>query len=124
MFPRKLVYVQVHKGYMIARVVGEGQSIQVQCAGLSHPRTLMGDFHAVADGFQSIRRQLDLGPFSFQKPGALIHLVPIYEGDYTNVELRGFREAAEELRPYRAVVHSGGNPLGDDDAKHLFAKAD
>ncbi len=107
---------------MLARIVGVVQSIQVQCAGLTHPRTLMGDYHAVADGFQSIRRQLNLGPLSFQKPGALIHLIPRYEGDYTNVEIRGFREAAEELRPFRTVIHSGGEPLDDDNAKRVFAE--
>lgn len=122
MFPRKLVYVQVQKGYMVARIVGDGESIRVQCAGLNHPRTLMGDYHVVADGFQSIRRQLDVGPFSFQKLGALIHLVPTYDGGYTNVEIRGFQEAAEELRPHRSVVHVGGDPLDDDSAKRMFAE--
>lgn len=108
---------------MVARIVGDGEAIQVQCAGLNHPRTLMGDYHAVADGFQSIRRQVSVGPLSFQKPGALIHLVPIYDGDYyTNVEIRGFQEAAEEMRPYRSVVHTGGDPLDDDSPKRVFAE--
>ncbi|MEO0364347.1 MAG: hypothetical protein AAF265_02520 [Pseudomonadota bacterium] len=107
---------------MVARIVGDGESIQVQCAGLNHPRTLMGDYHAVADGFQSIRRQLDVGLFNLQKPGALIHLVPTYDGGYTNVEIRGFEEAAEEVRPYKSVVHIGGDLLDDDSAKRVFAE--
>ena len=64
-----------------------------QCAGLDHPRTLMGDFQSVADSFTAAFKEL-YPALRVYKPRVLIHLIPEFEGGYTNVELRAFNEAA------------------------------
>lgn len=93
MLKRPLIYIQVQRGYFIAKRVGTDRRVHKSCAGLEHPRTLMGDFQVVADCFKSAFGELCPGIRLF-KPRALVHLIPAVEGGYTNVELRAFREAA------------------------------
>lgn len=92
---RKLIYIQVHPGYFIARVHGGGESIRRECAGLSHPRTPAGDFHAIRKQLQVIVRELSTPMMKVIKPHALVHLVQGIDGGYTNIELRAFKEAIE-----------------------------
>jgi hypothetical protein len=93
MFKRPLIYVQVHRGHFIAKRIGSDRVVRKSCAGLDHPRTLMGDFQVVADGFSSAYKEL-YPAVRFFKPRALVHLIPVFEGGYTNVELRAFNEAS------------------------------
>ena len=93
MFKRPLIYIQVQRGHFIAKRVGTDQSVRKSCAGLDHPRTLMGDFQAVAVSFKSAFKELYPG-LRLLKPRAVVHLIPAVEGGYTNVELRAFNEAA------------------------------
>ena len=91
---RPLIYIQVHQGYFIAKRIDTGRSVRKDCAGLAHPRTLMGDFHSVQESFAGAVKEL-LPRLRFLKPRGLVHLVPTYEGGYTNVETRAFKEAGE-----------------------------
>ena len=93
MFKRPLIYIQVQHGYFTAKRVGADRIVRKQCVGLDHPRTLMGDFPAVADSFKSAFKEL-CPRMWLVKPRALVHLIPEAEGGYTNVELRAFNEAA------------------------------
>lgn len=93
MFKRPLIYVQVHRGHFIAKRVGSDRVVRKNCSGLDHPRTLMGDFPEIADSFSSAFKEL-YPAGRFFKPKALVHLMPVYEGGYTNVELRAFNEAS------------------------------
>lgn len=91
---RPLIYLQIHRGHFTARRIGNGKVVSMKCAGLDHPRTLMGDIHSVESSFASAIKQL-LPRFSLLKPRGLLHLVPVYEGGYTNVETRAFKEAGD-----------------------------
>ena len=91
---RPLIYIQVYRGYFIAKHLGNGKSVRKECVGLEHPRTLMGDFHKVQESFAVALKEL-LPWINFLKPKGLVHLMPIYEGGYTNVETRAFKEAGE-----------------------------
>ncbi len=93
MFKRPFIYIKVHRGYFIAMRVGTDRSVRKQCAALEHPRTLMGDFQAIADSFKGAFKEL-YPSMRFLKPRALVHLIPEADGGYTNVELRAFNEAA------------------------------
>lgn len=94
MFKRPLIYVQVQPGHFTARRVGSDRSIRRECAGLKHPRTLMGDFESVQKAFAAAFQELCPWGRLF-KPRALVHLPSTCEGGHTNVELRAFKEAAE-----------------------------
>jgi len=93
MLKRPLIYIQVQPGHYIARRVDNGRSIRKECTGLSHPRTLMGDFESVLKSFTAVFKELCPWGWLF-KPRALIHLPTSCEGGYTNVEIRAIKEAA------------------------------
>jgi hypothetical protein len=60
-----------------------------------HPRTLFGEFDPIQQALASGLRELNAFRFGFLEPRGLIHLVPHFDGGYTQVELRAFREAGE-----------------------------
>jgi hypothetical protein len=91
---RPLIYIQVHRGYFVAKHLGTGKAVRRECAELTHPRTLMGNFHEVQESFSSALKEL-LPRMNLLKPKGLVHLVPAFEGGYTNVETRAFKEAGE-----------------------------
>src|SRR5687768_13131255 len=91
---RPLIYIQVHRGHFIAKRIGNGKAVRKECAGLEHPRTLMGDITKVEEAFSAALKEL-LPPINLIRPKGLVHLLPVYEGGYTNVELRAFKEAGE-----------------------------
>ena len=91
---RQLIYIQVHRGHFIAKNLGTGKTVRRECAALAHPRTVMGDFEAIAAAFKAALKEL-LPTINLLKPKGLIHLIPQLEGGYTNVELRAFKEAGE-----------------------------
>jgi hypothetical protein len=91
---RPMIYIQVHRGHFVAKHIGNGKTTRKECAALNHPRTLMGDFNGVQEAFAAAIKEL-VPPVRLLKPKGLIHLVPVYEGGYTNVELRAFKEAGE-----------------------------
>lgn len=91
---RPLIYIQVHRGHFVAKHLGTGKTVRMECAGLNHPRTLMGDFHEVQESFSAALKEL-LPKLNLLKPKGLVHLVPVFDGGYTNVETRAFKEAGE-----------------------------
>lgn len=91
---RPLVYLQVSQGAVRSSLVGAGESFLVASQGLSHPRTLMGDFVAVQEAIRESLQKAGVGGWFRRSPVVLVHLLPEPEGGYTNVELRAFREAA------------------------------
>jgi actin-like ATPase involved in cell morphogenesis len=54
----------------------------------------MGEFQEISACLKDVLHQLGSRPWF--KARVLIHLIPKVEGGYTNVELRAFREAAEQ----------------------------
>jgi hypothetical protein len=91
---RPLIYVQVYRGHFIAKRIGNGKTVRKECVGLEHPRTLMGDITKVEESFSAALKEL-VPTIRLLKPKGLVHLLPVYEGGYTNVELRAFKEAGE-----------------------------
>lgn len=91
---KKLIYIKVYQGYLQARTYGAGNERVYRCEGLSHPRTLAGDFQKVE---QTFKKAISCQPkvlFGLIRPNVLIHLVPKMQGGYTDFELRFFQEAA------------------------------
>ncbi len=122
LFRRKLIYVQVHAGHLIASVVGEGRCVRRPCTALSHPRTLAGNFSEIVECLQAAFRELSSAQMRVLKPHVLVHLVPKVEGGHTNVELRAFKEAAEAAGAHMGWLLDGKNgPLSDDQVEEVFA---
>ena len=76
LFRRKLIYVQVHAGHLIASVVGEGRSVRRACSALSHPRTLAGNFSEIVECLRAAFRELSSVHIRLLRPHVLVHLVP------------------------------------------------
>ena len=120
-FMRPLIYLQIHRGYFIAKHLRNGKSIRRECPGLKHPRTLMGDFHSVQASFAAAIKEL-LPPINLLKPRGLIHLLPVYEGGYTNVEIRAFTEAAEMAGITSAILSTSDRPLTDAEVQEMWRR--
>ena len=116
---RPLIYIQVHRGHFIAKNIGSGKAVQRECAGLEHPRTLMGDFHKVQESFSAALKEL-LPPLNLLKPRGLLHLVPVYEGGYTNVETRAFKEAGEMAGINFAFLSTLDRPHTDSEVQEVL----
>ncbi|MBF6023972.1 hypothetical protein [Lysobacter niastensis] len=116
---RPLIYIQVYRGHFIAKHLGNGKTIRRECAGLDHPRTLMGDFQKVQDSFAAVLKEL-LPPVNLLKPKGLVHLVPAYEGGYTNVETRAFKEAGEMAGVNFAFLSTQDRPHTDSEVLEVL----
>jgi len=91
---KKLIYIKVRTGYIEARTLGENNERQYHSNGLSHPRSLAGNFLEVEKTFKEAIAAQPKVFFGLLKPKVLVHLIPEMEGGYTDLELRFFREAA------------------------------
>ena len=89
-----LVYIKVFKGYIEARTYGENNEKKFFSNGLSHPRSLAGNFEEVETTFKNALSEQPKKWLGLLKSNVLVHLVPKMEGGYTPTELRFFREAA------------------------------
>ncbi len=94
MLKQPLIYVTVSNGRLTAQVIGDTKSVTLMSNGLSHPRSLMGDYNVVESCMKDALNQLGSKGWFRRSPIVLTHLLPKVEGGYTNVELRAFREAA------------------------------
>lgn len=90
----KLIYIKVFKGYVEARTYGENNEKTFYSNGLSHPRTLAGNYEEVETTFKNALSEQPKMMFGLINPNVLVHLVPKMTGGYTSTELRFFREAA------------------------------
>ncbi len=54
----------------------------------------MGDIEKIQIDLAAALKEL-MPRVQLLKPRGLVHLLPVYEGGYTNVELRAFREVGE-----------------------------
>ncbi len=122
MFRWPIVYVEVHVGYIFARVVETKESIRVECDGLRNPRTLMGDYIEVEQCLSEAFEELKGKSRWFLRPKVLIHLMPHFDGGYTNVELRAFREAGESAGFRRVHLLTDHAPLADVDIADIYFK--
>lgn len=89
-----LIYIKVHKGYVEARTHGEHNESRFYSKGLSHPRTLAGDFVEVEKTFKEALSAQPKKWFGLIVPNVLIHLIPEAESGYTSTEIRFFEEVA------------------------------
>lgn len=120
MIKRPQVYIQVQPGHIIAKRVGNGRSIRKECAGLTHPRTLMGDFESVYKSFTAAIKELCPLGWLF-KPRVLVHLPTSFEGGYTNVELRAFKEAATMAGASISFLSTLERPHTDQELAEIFS---
>ena len=117
---RPLIYIQVHRGYFIAKNLRNGKTIRMECAGLDHPRTLMGDFQIIQQAFSTALKQL-LPRLRLLQPRGLVHLVPACEGGYTNVETRAFKEAGEMAGINFAFLSTMDRPHTDTEVLEVLS---
>jgi actin-like ATPase involved in cell morphogenesis len=78
----------------------------------------MGEFQEVTACLKNVLQQLGSRPWL--KARVLIHLVPAVEGGYTNVELRAFREAAEQAGAGPVWLLKDHPPASDAELQSLF----
>ena len=90
---RETIYALVSAGQIDARIVGSGVSATVKCAALENPRTLMGNFEEIESALGELVAELRALQRMWLRPKILVHLLPEFDGGYTDVELRAFREA-------------------------------
>ena len=118
---RRVVYVEMHRGHLSARVPGQPVRVNRECADLSHPRTLFGKFMPIQEAIASALSELEAIRFGVIKPRGIIHLIPHFDGGYTDIELRAFREAAEAAGIFRPLLlDSKTSPLSDVQVKEVF----
>ncbi|MEM7001846.1 MAG: hypothetical protein AAF529_13745 [Pseudomonadota bacterium] len=104
------------------RTVGSTLEQRFNCAGLTHPRTLAGDFETLVQDLQSaFDKTFDL-PMKIIRPRVLVHVVPPQEGGVTPIELRAFQEAAIAAAKSGAVLVAAepNRPLSDTELQGVF----
>nr|WP_086938565.1 hypothetical protein [Thaumasiovibrio occultus] len=94
MFKKHHIYFRVKSGEVELTHIEGGKTVTAACAGLSHPRTLMGDFFDIENCFKTTLQQVLPKSLFTPAPLAVIQLLEAGDGGYTNVEIRAFREAA------------------------------
>ena len=105
-----LVYIKVFKGYIEARTYGENNEKKFFSNGLSHPRSLAGNFEEVETTFKNALSEQPKKWLGLLKSNVLVHLVPKMEGGYTPTELRFFREAALGGRASKVYLMTDQHP--------------
>jgi len=119
---RRIIYVQVHKGYFLVRLVGEVEGIRRDCSALSHPRTLAGNFAEIEKKLREIFAEIRTVQMRLRKPIALVHLIPKAEGGYTNIELRAFKDAAESAgASFGWLCDDKYGPLSETQIAEMFS---
>lgn len=93
MFKDSHIYFRIRKGEAQITHVESGQSETRACDALAHPRTLMGDFYEIESCLKELVKQVVPKSLLSSAPIAIVQLLDASEGDYTNVEIRAFREA-------------------------------
>ena len=116
---RPIVYFKVTPGKLEAQVMGTTTYTAVVSKGLSHPRSLMGDFSAVETCMKEAIIKLGLKGWLKRAPVILTHLIPEVEGCYTNVELRAFREAAFGAGAAQSWLLANHPPLSPHDVSEI-----
>ncbi|KXF81918.1 hypothetical protein [Enterovibrio coralii] len=93
MFKKSHIYFRIQKGEVHVSQVESGNSAKKFCTALSHPRTLMGDFFAIESCFKEAFTEVMPKSWLSLSPIAIVQLLETYDGGYTNVEIKAFREA-------------------------------
>lgn len=83
----------------------------------AHPRSLVNHFHDLQGEFVSLCRQLC--PRGWTRPHALVCLVGLDDGGYTEVEIRAVREAA--LAAGLRKIWLTSRPLVATEARQFFS---
>lgn len=112
-FTKPILYLEVYEGTVKATELLSGNSVEKVCSGLSHPRTLLGEFVNVENCFTELVMELCPKTFFRTSPIIYIHLFGKNEGGYTNVEVRAFFEAA---------ASAGGKVIKLIDSKNVVSK--
>jgi hypothetical protein len=89
---RRNIYIKVFRGHFLTRIVGADNDSRSECEGLSHPRTLAGDWREIESTFKKIIISHGSTYNRIIKPTLLVHLIPKFEGGYTSSELRLFQQ--------------------------------
>ncbi|MEF1164590.1 hypothetical protein QTO13_25505, partial [Vibrio parahaemolyticus] len=82
------VYYRFKKGEVQATHVESGKAVNKICSALAHPRTLMGDFFEIEKCLKDISAELLPKTLFSSSPIAIVQLLEVSEGGYTNVEVR------------------------------------
>lgn len=115
MFKKSHIYFQVRSGSITATHTESGQSITDHCAGLSHPRSLMGNFLVVESCMKELVSKLLPRSFLSVAPLGVVQLMEKSEGGYTDVEIRAFQEAALGAGCRQVLFVDSATPLSNQD---------
>ncbi|WP_223670540.1 hypothetical protein [Kangiella shandongensis] len=88
------VYLLVTKGRAKATELISNEYAEISLPSSTHPRTLMGNFHKTEEAFKKIISKVAPKSFFKLSPVIYLHLFDEVEGDYTDIEVRAFKEAA------------------------------
>ncbi len=118
MFKDNHIYIRFKKGEVQITHVESDTSQTKVCSALSHPRTLMGDFYEIERCLKELVKQVVPKSLFALTPIAIVQLLDVSEGDYTNVEIRAFREAALGAGARRVYFPDSKLPLSSSDIKN------
>ena len=117
---RNLIYAIVSAGQIEGRVVGTDVAVTLTSAALSNKRTLMGNYVQVEALITDLVRQLRRSHRMWLRPKILIHLLPKFEGGYTDVELQAFREAGTAAGCAEVWLLADHDVATDEELESLF----
>ena len=118
---RKIVYIKVYRGYLIARTIGQNNEQRFNCNGMTHPRTLVGELPEIKETFRACIQEQPNSLFGLMRPKVIIHLLVQAEGGYTEEERRALWEAAKfggGIDPF--LISNCNQPLSDEDVRSLM----
>lgn len=118
MFKDSHIYIRFKKGEVQITHVESDNSQTKMCSALSHPRTLMGEFYEIEACLKELVKQVVPKSLFALAPVAVVQLLEVSEGGYTNVEIRAFREAVLGAGARRVYFPESKLPLSSSDIKN------
>ena len=118
---RRKIYIKVYRGYFQSRESGSDNDLRTDCIGLSHNRTLLGDWREIEASLKQVLKK-HCGIYDkLIKPIVLLHLVPSFEGGYTSSELRLFQEIGQSAGAHFCLLcEDKYGPLSNEQIKSVF----
>lgn len=117
---RKHIYIKIENNRILARLVGQDKDIEFPVEGVKHPRTIASDYDEIKKSLaRVIKSYRDILSYIF-KPVVLIHLIPMYEGGYTKIELYAFQKAAMKAGAICLMCDDKYAPLSNSELKEVF----
>lgn len=89
---------------------------------LSHPRSLLSDFSSTEHLLKYFVKQLYSGSLLKPSPVVIIHPIPTFEGNYTQIEVRALKELGFAVGASKVHIWAGRTLTDEEAAEEDFPK--